>query len=358
MLTREQKVQIVKWFYGGHPMNEIANNLFVLAFDVTVNTSSIFHVIHLFEETGSVNPPCKCLKEQRPQSEESEMREIMVRNMIANNDTLSTRAVAEDPDINAGKSTVHRLLKRNSYKSFKVKTTQEIFPADHGRRMEFCEDMMDRINNNDQFLQNILFSDESTFPLHGRHNPSVVRYWSQENKHRRITLRTQYPQKLNVWAGILGDTIIGPHFIEGNLNGQKYLELLQNQVIPAVQGLENIDMAHIWYQHDGCPAHNAAGEYLNQIFPHRIISTYGDIKWPPRSPELSPNDFFLWGEIKQTIYTHHHQRANNLDELRLKIVEATQNITPAMLREVRQEFYDRLGYCLAQQGDVFEHLIR
>ncbi|KAJ8944389.1 hypothetical protein NQ318_017709, partial [Aromia moschata] len=43
-------------------------------------------------------------------------------------------------------------------------------------------------------------------------------------------LHTQNPEKVNVWAGIIGQNIIGPFFIDGNLNGETYLALLQNNV--------------------------------------------------------------------------------------------------------------------------------
>ncbi|KAJ8954565.1 hypothetical protein NQ318_000800 [Aromia moschata] len=44
-------------------------------------------------------------------------------------------------------------------------------------------------------------------------------------------LHTQNLEKGNVWVGIIGENIIGPFFIEGNLNGETYLALLQNTVM-------------------------------------------------------------------------------------------------------------------------------
>lgn len=79
---------------------------------------------------------------------------------------------------------------------------------------------------------------------------------------------------------------------------------------------------------------------------------------PPRSPDLAPNDFFLWGHVTQEIYRHQHERANNLDELRQKITDVLVSITPEVLAHTRTAFYDRLGYCLAQNGGLFEHLLK
>jgi hypothetical protein len=45
--------------------------------------------------------------------------------------------------------------------------------------------------------------------------------------------------------------------------------------------------------------------YLESVFPGRLISKR---LWPPRSPDLSPPDFFLWGISRimcvQIIHTH------------------------------------------------------
>ncbi|KAJ8940280.1 hypothetical protein NQ318_007651 [Aromia moschata] len=44
--------------------------------------------------------------------------------------------------------------------------------------------------------------------------------------------------------------------VNGNLTGAKYLELLQNHIIPAIRDLV-VPFETLWFQHDGCPAHNS-----------------------------------------------------------------------------------------------------
>jgi len=34
---------------------------------------------------------------------------------------------------------------------------------------------------------------------------------------------------------------------------------------------------------------------LRRLFPQRVISRFGDVPWPPRSPDLTAPGFFLWG---------------------------------------------------------------
>lgn len=65
----------------------------------------------------------------------------------------------------------------------------------------------------------------------------------------------QYPRKLNVWAGIVGGHIIGLFFINGNLNSERYLQLLQHAAIPAVDNITN-NLADVWFQQDRCSKKN------------------------------------------------------------------------------------------------------
>lgn len=139
--------------------------------------------------------------------------------------------------------------------------------------MDFCQTVMEAADRDPNFLSNILFTDESSFPLHGKHNPSVKRCWARENPRFHYNARTQYSQKVNVWAGILGGNIIGPFLINGNLNAAKYLELLQNQILPAIRAFP-IPFETIWFQQDGCPSHNAnqVRRFLQETFPNRLIA--------------------------------------------------------------------------------------
>ncbi|XP_071054939.1 histone-lysine N-methyltransferase SETMAR-like [Onthophagus taurus] len=345
LFTVAEKVQIIKWFYGGNSVAQIIN-LFPVAYEnrSIPSRGTISNIIKNFERHGCVSPQ----KHKLRRGKRDELRDTMICADVERNKNQSSRQVAKTFAISH--VAVLKTLKKHGYRSYKVQKSQELCENDNITRAEFCFTMTEMANGNVDFIKNILFTDESTFPLHGRHNPSVARYWSRDNEHKVYAARTQYPQKLNVWAGLVGDHIIGPFFIEGNLNGHKYLNMLQNDVIGS-----------IWFQQDGCPAHNSrqVKEYLNAQFPNRVISINlaGTLTWPPRSPDLAPNDFFLWGYLKSKIYGFDEERTTNLDDLQTKIRNCIQDISPDILANVRRTFYDRLGYCLAQNGGLFEHLI-
>lgn len=80
----------------------------------------------------------------------------------------------------------------------------------------------------------------------------------------------------------------------------QYLEFLRFIVVPALAVIfpnhEDGDIPHpnIWFQQDGAPPHYGVEvrHYLDEIFPNKWIGRRGAIEWPPRSPDLTPLDFF------------------------------------------------------------------
>uniref|UniRef100_V5G0A7 Transposable element Tc3 transposase n=1 Tax=Anoplophora glabripennis TaxID=217634 RepID=V5G0A7_ANOGL len=160
-------------------------------------------------------------------------------------------------------------------------------------------------NLNPNLLYNTCFSDECTFMLNGEVNRHNCRYWSDTNPHLIREFHTQTPQKLNVWAGILGDHLVGPFFIQGNLDGNTYLELLESTIDPRITEIlesdDNLLENEITFQQDGAPPHYAAAvrQFLDDHFPGHWIGRRGPVEWPPRSPDLSPLDFFSVGSFKK-----------------------------------------------------------
>jgi hypothetical protein len=53
----------------------------------------------------------------------------------------------------------------------------------------------------------------------------------------------------------------------------------------------------LWFQQDGATAHTAVFNIaaLRRLFQQRVISRFGDLPWPARSPDLTALDFCVWG---------------------------------------------------------------
>jgi len=190
---------------------------------------------------------------------------------------------------------VHRILKKNKFHPFKVTLVHELNEDDFDRRVEFCEDMMARIDNNPNFHFNIVFSDEATFELNGTLNRHNCRYWDNVNPYWKREDNTQYLEKLNVWAEILNDQIIDPFFIEGNLNSEKYEDMLHNEIVPRIMEITGQNFEHTYFQQDGASPHYGRNvrNYLDVVFNDRWIGRREYIEWLARSLDLSLLDYFL-----------------------------------------------------------------
>ena len=72
----------------------------------------------------------------------------------------------------------------------------------------------------------------------------------------------------------------------------KLLEMFREEVVPQLQMKPIFD--ELFFQQDGAPPHYAlrVRGYLNGVFPQRWFGRRGSIEWPPRSPDLTPMDFF------------------------------------------------------------------
>uniref|UniRef100_T1JC22 Tc1-like transposase DDE domain-containing protein n=1 Tax=Strigamia maritima TaxID=126957 RepID=T1JC22_STRMM len=58
--------------------------------------------------------------------------------------------------------------------------------------------------------------------------------------------------KVNVWCGLMQDRIIGPfYFAETNVNGDVYLDMLEQYIAPQLQDLQ----LKVIFQQDGAPPH-------------------------------------------------------------------------------------------------------
>jgi hypothetical protein len=81
-------------------------------------------------------------------------------------------------------------------------------------------------------------------------------YWAQENWVRHIAHQVNW--RINVWCGILNDTIIGPVFFEGTLTGHRYETLILKGLVEYhMDSLQLAQASQTWSQHDGAAPHFA-----------------------------------------------------------------------------------------------------
>ena len=161
----------------------------------------------------------------------------------------------------------------------------------------------------------------------------------------------------SVWCGLIGSRIVGPFFYDGTLTGERYVEFMTEILNNFLDELDLISRQNLHFQQDGAPAHNYRGTYqlLNTIFNNQWIGTNGPIQWPPRSPDLNPLDYFMWGNLKNKIYK---QRYENIDALKTAVREKINQIDGRTILKTVRAVEKRAQKCIEQRGGVFEHLLK
>ncbi|GFW92758.1 transposable element Tc3 transposase [Trichonephila clavipes] len=89
--------------------------------------------------------------------------------------------------------------------------------------------------------------------------------------------------------------------------------MITNFFIPE---LNNHDVQELWFQQDGATCHTARDtiDLLKDTFGDRLISSFGPVNWPPRSCDLTPLDYFLWGYVKSLVYADKPQTLDHLED--------------------------------------------
>ena len=180
--------------------------------------------------------------------------------------------------------------------------------------------------------------------------------WSTQNPHELVEYERDSP-KVNVFCAMLSRKLYGPFFFtEKTVTGHTYLDMIQQWLFPQMRE----DSDNFLFQQDGAPPHyhNDVRDFLNEL-PQSWIGRAGNNDncfehWPPRSPDLTPCDFFLWGYIKDCVYVS--PLPQNLQELKRRIEEVATTVSEDMLQRVWQEFDYRVDICRVTRGSHIESL--
>ena len=345
-LSIEEKVKIVLIHGENRTSRETADIFNQRHPGKNLNYSTVTKIIKKFKESGSVENKNKVSHRKTVTGDEETAIDIVL--SAVENPRMS---LAQRQDIiGVNEHSIRRVLKSNKFKAYKPKFIHTLKERDLNVRLDYSFWFQGEVEENEYFSRNILYSDESTFTSNGTVCSQNCRWWADANPNFKIECRDQYYFKVNVWCGILNDQIVGPVFFRQNLNAQRYLEMLQTFLSDYLDNLPLQVRANMFFQQDGASVHSTleVRSWLTEVFPNKWIGRYSPHPWPPRSPDLTPLDFFLWGYLKQKVYEKRPFR--NVDHLENTIRNCVQTITPQIIRNVHNEMHKRTIQCIENGG--------
>ncbi|GFS87703.1 uncharacterized protein TNCV_2942791 [Trichonephila clavipes] len=185
---------------------------------------------------------------------------------------------------------------------YKIHRHHELLPGDSVNRRAFAVWAFQKMAEDDDWLSNLLWTDEAHLTLQGSVNTHNCRIWATENP-RTVMETPLHDEKVTVWVGFTTSTVIGPFFFEemrdsgfvtATVTGERYADMLQNRIIPSLADKHLLERTI--FMQDGAPPHIArrVKDLLRRSFgDDRVLSRHFHHAWPPRSPDLSPCDYWL-----------------------------------------------------------------
>nr|CAH7751303.1 unnamed protein product [Callosobruchus chinensis] len=185
---------------------------------------------------------------------------------------------------------------------------------------------------------------------HHQTNPTANFYVNKQNLRIRgienlrvMDEKPLHPLKATVWCGVHAGGVIEPDFFEDavghtvTVTSERYIAMINYFLISE---LEERGLVNMWFQQDGATARTARAtmDIVKELFPGRLISRFGDLAWPAKSPDLTAPDFFLCGYLKSRVYVNNPQTIAALEE---NIRQECEQISPEILRKVMENAIKR-----------------
>lgn len=280
-------------------------------------------------------------------------RNCVQRHFDNNPETSIRRASAA---LAISRQAIWRTLKGDNRYPYHLQKVQNLLPQDYVKRLNFSNWFLEKIRDDNLFPLKIIWTDEATFTRGGIVNQRNYHVWALENPRAIRENRFQHEFAINVWLGIWNGLLVGPYFLPGRLNGITFTHFLENDFSNYLDDIPLQQRIEMWFQLDGCPAHysRVARAWLDINYPQRWIGRGGVVPWPPRSPDMTPMDFFVWGTLKQKVYS---VSINSREQLRDRIIDAVHQISSEQCLAAIYQVSARCNACIGARGQHFEQYL-
>jgi transposase len=248
----------------------------------------------------------------------------------------------EDKSI-PGKTTIHKILKNSGFKMLNLLKKTLIWPRNQLRRLEFCKEMVEK---GPVFWESVIWSDETTVRQRPQGKKMEFRVHSSANKEDLPVNAQVHSGGFSVmFWGCFSKVGLGPLVaLEGNMTGEKYIELLKTTLIPELAAAGR----PMTFMQDNAPCHTA--NLVKAFMAENDIET---LPWPAQSPDMNPIEN-LWAIIKarrQKKFGFPKSKSDLIEQ----IFDIWDNIDPKLVEKLADSANKRVNAVLKLKGKVSKY---
>ena len=243
-----------------------------------------------------------------------------------------------------GTKTVQRFLHANNMKRRVVRKKMVITEVNRKRRLSWCLSKRKLTVNN--FWNTVIFSDESQVVIGENHRIYVWRTPSEAYLPECMCPQRQRRVAVMVWGCITYSGVGTLCMVEGNINAQKYIDIIDEHLWPVIA--QHYPNKPYRFQDDNAPVHRAriTCQYKQQ-------QNIPSITWPAQSPDINIIEN-LWLRIKQKLQNN----AINIrtpQELFAAILDVWVSFTPEYVQNLYKSIPRRLLTVIKSKGHLTKY---
>lgn len=242
------------------------------------------------------------------------------------------------PALEVDVSTIRRSLRRSGIHSFRPKKAPFLSPSQC--RVRFLWAKNHETWSSEDWTR-VVFSDETAIDICPPRSQYVHRQRDAPISRDHTASHRPFLKKVMFW-GCISAAGPGPLIpITGTLNGTKYVDIIEQHLLPHVEAWFGSDP--FLYQQDNAPCHKT--QRVTQVLAAHHVTT---LDWPPYSPDLSCIEN-IWSMLKSKLHVHQHITRQNLIDRAVDIWENDEDIRKACLTLI-VNMPRRIRECIASKG--------
>lgn len=238
-----ERLEMLRLYEQGLSLRQIVNKYVAAHPERPVPCpGTVRRTVLAYQKTGKVTSKKTWSYPSRQVSDE--MRNAIC--LMAEGESKKTCGEIAD-ELRLSRSTIWRILRDEKARSLKLPELEKpltVPPVIGDGEHIFSQVMIDRLNADENHLRRVCFTNECTILFASKGKKQYVRVCPWRIQHLLNKNVVEF-QKLYVWIGIVGNQIFGPFFVEGALDGDKYMKVLREEIVPALRAAED-DVSSRW----------------------------------------------------------------------------------------------------------------